>query len=161
SAIKFNLTFFPGKSWIESASVNLYDPNSASGLGAVQLRRATKSWAKTLNWTYATSVFYLTGEKWTTPGGDFTSEGGELSTSERGTGAGWWTFTNGMTPLVSGWTHTKDLLAEIPNQGLIVKLANETACESTCSHGTFTFNSSTSTPEANRPYLKIYYWKPA
>ncbi len=153
SAIRFNLPFVLPWAWIESASVNLYDPEAATGLGAVQLRRATKSWDSTLNWTYFLQYGHA-GSEWSTPGGDFSSEGSELSTSERGTGAGWWSFSTGLRPLVAGW-----LDGSIANQGLIVKLADESACESSCSHGRFAFKSSAAS-EAQRPYLAVKYWEP-
>ena len=154
SALTFNLSAIPAKSWIASASVNLYDPQTATGLGAVQLRQATKSWNTTLNWNRWASGSH--GGNWTTPGGDFTAEGSELSTATRGTAAGWWHFEEGLKPLVSGWVQ-----GTTSNQGLIVKLADESSCGSSCTHGTFAFNSSSSSPEANRPYLAVTYFPPA
>lgn len=155
SALLFDLTSIPANASIASASVNLYDPQAATGVTGVQLRRATQSWETSLNWFN----YRVTGGKgfpWTTPGGDFTSEGSEVLTSMRGTEAGWWQFSDGMQTLVSKW-----LRNEVQRQGLIVKLSDETPCGSTCTHGTFKFNSSSSTPEANRPYLAVAYHLPA
>jgi RHS repeat-associated protein len=166
SALRFSVptigsghSVIPANSWIESASVNLYDPQAATAIGAVQLRRATREWETSLNWPNWFNPppgGHASPMPWTNPGGDFTNEGSELSTSERGTGAGWWQFKEGMAPLVSGWLH-----GTIANQGLVVKLADESACESTCTHGTFSFDSSSATPEADRPYLSVKYFPPA
>lgn len=155
SALLFDLTSIPTNASIASASVNLYDPQAATGVTGVQLRRATQPWETTLNWFN----YRVTGGKgfpWTTAGGDFTSEGSEVLTSVRGTEAGWWQFSDGMQTLVSKW-----LRNEVQRQGLIVKLSDESPCGSTCTHGTFKFNSSSSTPEANRPYLAVAYHLPA
>ncbi len=160
-AIQFSLSGLPEKSWVESATANLYDPESASGLGTVQLRRVTKNWNDNINWIYSWKNIFEEN-KWTTPGGDIIGEGSELSTSKRGTGVGWWQF-EGLAPLVSGWQGgIFGWGAELPNDGLIVKLENETSCETNCSHGRFTFKSSSSkNPGTQWPYLAIHYWKPA
>jgi len=121
SALKFDTSGIPSSAWIASASVNLYDPQVATGVGAVQLRRTTKSWTSEVNWKYY-GKHKAPEQPWTVPGGDFTNEGSEVSTSVRGTAAGWWQF-DGIQPLVSGW-----LEGTIANQGLIVKLADESPC---------------------------------
>jgi RHS repeat-associated protein len=156
SAIKFGTGSIPSNASIASASVNLYDPQAATGVSAVQLRRTTRSWEQVINWNRYALDSHGHNIWWTTTGGDFTSEGSEVSTATRGTAAGWWQFSEGMAALVSGWVR-----GSIANQGLIVKLADESACGSSCTHGTFTFNSSTSTPEANRPYLAVTYYRQA
>ncbi len=156
SAIKFSTGSIPSNASIASASVNLYDPQAATGVSAVQLRRTTRSWEQVINWNRYALDSHGHNLWWTTGGGDFTSEGSEVSTATRGTAAGWWQFSEGMAALVSGWVR-----GSIANQGLIVKLADESACGSSCTHGTFTFNSSTSTPEANRPYLAVTYYRQA
>jgi RHS repeat-associated protein len=153
SAIKFDLSAVPSTGSVQSASVNLYDPEAATGIGAVQLRRATQSWTGQLNWIYLERKAPIGQNiKWTTPGGDFTTEGSELSTSERGTEAGWWSFTKGLVPLVNGWVQ-----GTTANQGLIVKLADESACGSSCTHGRFKFMSSGSSPTEHRPYIAVKY----
>ena len=154
SALTFNTSGIPSTAWVSSASVNLYDPQVATGVGAVQLRRATKSWTNEVNWTFY-ARHKAPQQFWTVPGGDFTGEGSEVSTATRGTAAGWWQF-NGLEPIVSGW-----LEGTIANQGLIVKLADESPCGSSCTHGTFNFSSSSSSPESNRPYLALVYYPKA
>lgn len=155
SALNFDVSSIPTNASIASASVNLYDPQTATGITGVQLRRATQPWVNSLNWP----SYRVEGGKhfdWKTPGGDFTSEGSEVLASVRGTVAGWWQFSEGMQTLVSKWVR-----GEIQRQGMIVKLSDETPCGTSCTHGTFTFNSSSSTPESNRPYLAVAYNLPA
>lgn len=157
SALRFNLSAIPAKASVASAGVNLYSPQTATGVGAVQLRRSTQNWDETLNWDNYENRSGGKGFPWMTPGGDFTSEGSEISTAVRGTAAGWWQFADdGMKHLVSRW-----LEGAVPNQGVIVKLADETPCGTSCTRGTFKFSSSTSSPEANRPYLAVNYYPPA
>jgi len=153
SALKFSLGSIPKNSSIVSAGVNLYDPSEANSVGRVQLRRITRNWEETLNWFYAIQNLNPNNQ-WKIPGGDFAEEGSELSTGERGTAAGWWTFTKGLPVLVSEWVEgTK------PNYGLIVKLASESSCGSGC---TFKFDSSSGTnSEALRPYMSVVYRPPA
>ena len=155
STLFFSLGAIPTNASIASASVNLYSPQTATGVTGVQLRRATQDWENSLNW-YSYRVEGGKHFDWKTPGGDFTSEGSEVLTSVRGTAAGWWQFSDGMQTLVSKWVH-----GEAQWQGLFVKLSDESPCGSSCTHGTFTFNSSSSTPEANRPYLAVAYHLPA
>jgi len=147
SLLQFNLSGVPADSYISSASVNLYDNKSEAGIGAVELRELTKAWGEgpALNWFYP----------WTTPGGDFNSEGGTGSPAVPGQASGWWKFESGMTSIVKGW-----IQKGVPNNGLVLKLANESKCTENCSR-IFELPSSAGTPEANRPYLSIRYYPQA
>jgi RHS repeat-associated protein len=163
SAIRFDLgPEIPAEDYISAASVNFYSPEEATNIGGVELRPITKAWNPTLNWNYY-SCIYECGSKWETPGGDFTSEVSELSTAERGSAApGWWRFTKGMTPIERKWNQsliqTNREVRGSTVYGLIVKLANESACGSSCSRS-FVFDSTKSTnPAEDRPYLAIQYY---
>jgi RHS repeat-associated protein len=154
----------PPDSYIKSASVNLYSPEEATNIAGVEVRPVTKEWQPTLNWFYYTCLFSCT-KKWETPGGDFTSEIGELSTAERGgSGAGWWHITKGVAPMVRRWERAPGLSEEVgPNSyhGVIVKLTEESPCGASCRRA-FVFDSSATTnPEADRPYLAINYYPQA
>lgn len=157
SALLFSVnSAIPTNAMISSASVNLYDPEAATGVTGVQLRKITAPyWEPSLNW----NAYRVSGGKsflWTTPGGDFTNEGSEVLTAKRGTAAGWWNFSEGMSSVVSQWIH-----GEATNSGLIVKLSDESPCGTSCTHGSFKFASSTSSPESTRPYLAVSYYPPA
>jgi RHS repeat-associated protein len=168
SLISFAHTEIEHDAWIGSASVNLYDPEEATGLGAVELRPVTKEWNSTANWIYY-SYLYGGGKAWEHPGGDFTNEVSELSTAERGTASGWWRFTKGMTQIVRNWENStvwndpiKNWIKSTTEYGLLVKLANESPCGSSCSNGTFSFLSeNSSNPAEERPYLAIDYYPKA
>jgi RHS repeat-associated protein len=167
SALKFFLTRLPGDAYIGSASVNLYDSEEATGVGTVELRPFAKAW-DFLNWYHYSRLFG--GEfAWETPGGDFFPEVSELSTAERGTAPGWWRFTKGMAQLARFWENSTEwwrqpLIWSMDSRdwGLAVKLADESPCGSSCSHGRFSFvSSSSSNPEAERPYMAIDYYPKA
>jgi RHS repeat-associated protein len=148
SALKFDLSTVPKNASIASATVNLYDPWEATGFGTVQLRRVTHDWDESLNWLLYTQ-HGSPNAKWKAPGGDIGEDGSELSTSERGTGVGWWSFNKGLPVLVSEWVEgTK------PNYGLIVKLADE-------SQGMFGLYSSSSAYPLARPFMTVIYRPPA
>jgi hypothetical protein len=161
SALKFNLGSIPADAYVTSATVGLYSPQAATNATGVQLRRATKPWSDSVNWQiYAKELPPESTQwkplPWSTPGGDFTSEGSEVLTSERGSQAGWWNFSQGLAPLVQGWVS-----GSIPNQGLIVKLPQDASCEPSCTTRSVTFNSSAYPDSQQRPYMQVVYYPPA
>jgi RHS repeat-associated protein len=150
SALRFNVSSIPVDASLVSAGVSLYSGGVVGEGLTVQLRQATKPWERWMNWfKYGLTYSSL----WQTPGGDFTAKGSEVSTSEGGTAAGWWTF-NGLAPIVSEWLHQPS-----QNDGLIVKLANETSCGTSCSRS-FLFGG-IGLGEAWMPYLAVKYYPPA
>lgn len=161
SALNFNLNSIPASAYVTSATVGLYSSQAATNATGVQLRRATKPWTDSINWQiYAKELPPESTQwkplPWSTPGGDFTSEGSEILTSERGGQAGWWSFSQGLPPLVQGWVS-----GSIPNQGLIVKLPQDASCEPSCSSRSVTFDSSAYPDSQLRPYMQVVYYPPA
>jgi RHS repeat-associated protein len=146
-------------SYIKKAVLGLYAPAAAENTTALETRRVTRDWTSALNWE---TPIGDTHTFWTTPGGDFNSEGlAEVQTSKRGSQAGWWEFeSESLRKLVAGWA-----AGTIPNQGLIVKQNNETRtaeCESSgnCPRRYVAFRSSTASAET-RPKLTLTYYNRA
>ncbi|MGN6662803.1 MAG: DNRLRE domain-containing protein [Solirubrobacterales bacterium] len=170
--LRFNMgttlqPLIPTNSYVSNAVLSLYSPKAAENTPALETRRVTKSWSTKINWEeYDKEV--LVGKKWTTPGGDFTSEGNaEVTTAKRGTQAGWWNFeSTSLRNLVRGWVLNNAPIGgeKIANQGIVVKQTDETSkeCEENSSHCTprsVVFNSSAATE--NKPKLTISYYPPA
>jgi RHS repeat-associated protein len=170
--LRFNMgttlsPLIPTNSYVSAAKVSLYSPKAAENTPALETKRVTKSWSTKINWEEYDKEF-LTGKKWTTPGGDFTSEGNaEVTTAKRGSGAGWWEFESpSLRNLVRGWVLNNAVLGseKIANQGIVVKQTDETSkeCEensSKCNRRYVVFNSSAASE--NKPKLTIYYYPPA
>jgi RHS repeat-associated protein len=135
----------PTGAYVASAKVGLYANYVLEG-SQVQLRQVTSGW-KSPTWIKAE-----TGRNWTTPGGDFSSAGEEI----RGTKAGSYVFEEGLTPVVRGWVD-----GSIPNDGLILALAAETPCESSCNRGEFNIADALWTEPSRRPYLAVEYFPQA
>ena len=161
-------TLIPSNSYISKAVLRLYAPKAAENtVPGLETRRVTKDWTTDLNWQqFKKSAFNQ--YKWTTPGGDFTSEGkAEVLTSQRGSEAGWWEFSSeSLRQLVQGWFEKYATWGEgIANQGLVVKQIDETRtadCISNpanCPRRYVTFNSSAAA--SNRPELSLIYYPKA
>ena len=162
-------TLIPANSYISKATLRLYAPKAAENtVPGLETRRVTQDWTTDLNWQqYKKSA--IGQYKWSTPGGDFTSEGkAEVLTSQRGSGAGWWEFSSeSLRQLVQGWFEKHIFLNNggIPNQGLVVKQIDETRtaeCISNpanCPRRYVTFNSSAAA--SNRPELSLIYFPKA
>jgi RHS repeat-associated protein len=160
SVLRFATDAMPSKSaYIESATLGLYAPTSAQNTSGVDVRRATKSWNSSVNWRrYATKSPEEGGGDllWSTEGGDFTGEGAGVSSTERGSQAGWWNFSGGVTELVRKW-----ISGEIANQGLLVKLKDDQSREcggSSCTDRSLEFASSAYAETSKRPYLAVTYF---
>jgi RHS repeat-associated protein len=157
SALKFNLSSIPANAEITAATVGLYAPAAALNTSGVEMRRAIRPWTQSLNWATYNGV-----NNWTVPGGDFDfSEGAEVLTAQRGSQAGWWSFSNGLSSLAQGW-----ISGTAPNEGLIVKLKDDQVrqCESTppvCTQRSVSFRSSAAAESSKRPYLEVNYYTPA
>ncbi|MDX6626076.1 MAG: hypothetical protein QOE56_1065 [Solirubrobacterales bacterium] len=156
SMLRFNTGSIPAKAAVLAAEVGLYAQAAPTNTKGVELRRVTRAWDGTVDWTHFT---YFSGPGtnfWTNPGGDYSTEGAEVQTATRGTAPGWWRFISpGLTNLVDGWAN-----GWIPNQGLLVKLIDETAHEcsgSSCSTRGLAFNSSAYSWQGTAPYLYVVY----
>jgi RHS repeat-associated protein len=152
SIMNFNLSSIPPKASVFDASLNLYSPSKAQNSSGVQVRRLTSAWGNTATWNCG---YYSFGcVKWTKPGGDFTEEGSEVLTSERGNEPGPWIF-KGLGPVVEGWLSGSTLPA-----GLLLKLKDESprVC---CISRTIEFASSAAANPAQRPSLTVSYYPAA
>jgi RHS repeat-associated protein len=152
----------PTNAYISKAVVSLYSPSEAENTTALETRRVTKPWTTALNWER-----YANGREpllWTTPGGDFTSEGlAQVLTSKRGSKAGWWEFeSESLRSLVAEWA-----AGTTENSGLLVKQSDETktaeciANSANCPRRYVTFRSSASSPTETRPKLSVTYYSRA
>ncbi|MDQ2629574.1 MAG: DNRLRE domain-containing protein [Actinomycetota bacterium] len=158
SLLKFNLGTIPSTSQVTAATVGLHSPYEVTNTSGVEARRATKSWTSLLNW-----VKYDGTNKWAAAGGDYsTTEGSQILTSERGSQAGWWNFSQGMPSLVQKWVS-----GSISNQGLLVKLKDDppgcwyTESGVECIQRRAMFESSAAPDQSKRPYLDVTYYPPA
>jgi RHS repeat-associated protein len=160
----------PANAYVSKAILKLYAPKAAENtVPGLETKRVTKAWTTDLNWEqYKKKDFVLGSFNWTTPGGDFTSEGrAEVLTANRGSGAGWWEFTSSsLRELVQGWVEDNTPFSNgIDNQGLVVKQIDETRtaeCISNpgaCPRRYVGFNSSASA--SNKPELDLIYFSKA
>jgi RHS repeat-associated protein len=158
--VKFNLSAIPKNAYVADAVLGLYAPaaaeNSPAGLEA---RRITKTWDSSLTWGKATAF----GTKWTKPGGDYTTEGAEILTSQRGSQAGWWNFSSAsLTDVTEKWISGPALPTN--NFGLLVRQINESKAEceanpANCNRRYVAFNSSM--VAENKPKLSVVWYPPA
>jgi RHS repeat-associated protein len=156
----------PANAYVSKATLRLYAPKAAENtVPGLETRRVTQGWTTALDWQQFKTNNFLGPYKWTTPGGDFTSEGkAEVLTGKRGTAAGWWEFSStSLRELAQGWVeHNTILGGGIANQGLVVKQIDETktaeciANPANCPRRYVGFNSSTAA--SNKPELDITYF---
>jgi RHS repeat-associated protein len=157
SLLRFNFSAIPANAYVAAASVGLYAPaaaeNSPVGLEA---RRVTKSWTQGLTWSKFTSDSH---DKWATPGGDYTTEGADVLTAQRGSQAGWWNFAStALTDLTEKWVS-----GNTANQGVLVKQINESKAEceansANCSRRFVAFNSSAVADSSTRPRMSVTWY---
>jgi RHS repeat-associated protein len=159
SLLKFDLGFFGeklGNPYIDAVKVKVHAPAAAVNTSGLELRRATKAWESGLTWNKYNSVF-----KWALIGGDYTSEGAEVLTKNRGSQAGWWEFSGqGLTALVQNWL-TNSLI--YPKQGLLLKLLDDAnlECNPSCKERALSFDSSAAVDTSKRPRMEITYYEKA
>jgi RHS repeat-associated protein len=144
----------PKTASVTSATVGLYSQSEAVETSGVQLRRIdgvffTPSWK--------CRSFFWECSQWKTPGGDFNEEGSEVLTSVRGKAPGWWTFSDGLVPVVQSWVEDP---SGINAQGLMIKLADESK-ECTCGLRGVWFDSTAISVAEHGPYAQVNYIMPA
>jgi RHS repeat-associated protein len=157
SVIKINsLTGVPAGASITKATLALYAPSAATNTKGLQISRALKTWNAP---TWSKYSGYLS---WTTPGGDYNTDGkAEVLTAQRGSGAGWWEFTStGFTELLRGWT-----MGLIANQGVLLRQVDESSPNCTtepaaCEPKDVGFVSAGGT-SGQRPKVIVDYYPPA
>ncbi|HEX3172819.1 MAG TPA: DNRLRE domain-containing protein [Solirubrobacterales bacterium] len=163
SFLRFPVTSIPSSAYVAEATVSLNAVAGAENTNGLQLRAATKLWNNSLTWRkydgYSTHL-------WGTPGGDFSSAGAEILTSQRGSQAGWWQFSSpGLAETVQSWVsdNANEGKTTSKNFGFLVKQNNETRTEceanpNNCKRRYVAFNSSAATIAANRPTLAVIYY---
>lgn len=151
SLLRFDLSSIAPTAEVTAATIGLYAPGAALHTSGVELRQATKNWTEAVNWTK-----YDGHTAWTKPGGDYSSEGAQVLTSERGSAAGWWTFSSGLVPVVQGWVSGA-------NNGALVKLRDDPRECSEGAHGlecverVVSFEGSGAHEASQRPYIDVTY----
>jgi RHS repeat-associated protein len=157
--LKFNLSGLPSfllEPYVASATLSVHSPSAALNTSGVEARRATQKWNGTVNWLYAIKETF-SSKLWEKEGGDYSSEGGRILTSERGGEAGWWEFD--ITSLAQKWAYYESELGfatSLANQGVILKLLDEKS--DCCGERLVSFDSSAATNSEFRPKLKIVYY---
>jgi RHS repeat-associated protein len=159
----------PANAYVSQATLKLYAPKAAENtVPGLETKRVTQSWTTKLNWEQFKTNNFFGPYKWTTPGGDFTSEGhAEVLTANRGNGAGWWEFSSSsLRELVQGWVEDNTIFSNgINNQGIVVKQIDETrtaeciANSANCPRRFVGFNSSAAA--SNQPKLDLTYFTKA
>lgn len=162
SLLRFDLKALNGigkRPYILDAKVKLNAPSAATNTSGVELRRATKLWESGgLSWNKHGG---LPNGPWTLIGGDYTTDGTEILTKDRGAQAGWWEFSGaGLTSLVQNWLTNSVLY---PQQGFVLKLLDDAKveCNPSCKERSLTFDSSAAVDASKRPRMEVTYYEKA
>jgi RHS repeat-associated protein len=162
--LRFDTTAIPKDASITSATIGLYAASAAENVSKVDLYDVsptvtsfgTRLWGSGVSWNFVSWNSGL-GPKWVSPGGDYgkympTPTSVKPSEVGTGNGAGWWKFSSDdLRWLVARWK-----AASIPNNGVLLKLAEETP-HTCCFKRRVIWQGSA---EANKPYLSVQYMKP-
>jgi RHS repeat-associated protein len=152
SLLRFDVSSIPSTAEVTAATIGLYSAGAARNTSGVEVRQATKKWTEAVNWST-----YDGHTAWTKAGGDYSSEGAQVLTSERGSAAGWWTFSSGLAPVVQQWVSGGS------NNGVIVKLRDDPRECSEGAHGlecverSVGFEGSSGHEPSLRPYIDVTY----
>lgn len=134
-----------------SADLMLHAPEAAQNTSGVAVHRVLKPWNWQANWKR-----YTSGKNWEAEGGDYAPEAlGEVKTSVRGSGAGWWSVPIQIGKVAEAAGKEEDL-------SVLVKLLDDKSrsCgQSSCTHRLLKFDSSAASPYNpwNSPYLRVVY----
>lgn len=148
SLLRFDLSTIPANSHVTEAALGVHAPSAVTNTNGLEVRRVTKTWTSAANWKK-----YSSSGLWAKYGGDYTADGSEILTSERGSQPGWWEFAEKLTPLVQGW-----ISGSMANQGVLLKLRDEDASGT---ERIATFESSAAADQSKRPNLSVTYYPPA
>jgi RHS repeat-associated protein len=154
TGLAFNVTSIPKEAYVTSATAGFYAPSTAQNSIGVELHPLSET--ADGSWTWDCRYSYNFCVPWATPGGSFTSEGSEVLTSDRGSQAGWWNFSQGMVPMVQNWISN----GPDSNLGMLLKLKDEGVRQcggSLCSERVIAWDSSAVGDPSLRPYLSVTY----
>jgi RHS repeat-associated protein len=153
SLLRFDLSSISKEAEVTAATIGLYAPGASKNTSGVEMRKVTKAWTSEVNWSK-----YDGHTAWTKAGGDYTTEGAEILTSQRGTQAGWWTFSSGLVPVVQQWVK-----APAANNGVLLKVredpreCHEERGTLVCTQRSVSFEGSAAHEPSQRPYLDLTY----
>jgi RHS repeat-associated protein len=157
--LRFSLTpSIPANAYLTSSSIGLYSAKTATNITRVDMYDVSRTWEGGATWRFWGNDHHTHPDKeWVNKGGDYGKylpTPASLTPAERGgSGAGWWTFSSpDLTWLAQRW-----LEGAVPNNGVLLKLADETprVC---CFERRVEWESSAGT---NKPYLSVQYIEPA
>lgn len=157
--LRFNPTpAIPANAYLTSATIGLYSAKTATNITRVDMYDVSRSWESGGTWRFWGNDHHTHPDKeWVTKGGDFGKympTPTSLTPAERGgSGAGWWSFSSPqLTWLVQRWLENA-----VPNNGVLLKLADETprVC---CFERRVEWESSAG---IQKPYLSVQYIEPA
>jgi RHS repeat-associated protein len=151
SLFRFNLSTIPSTASVTSAKIGLYAGSEAKNVTRVDMYDVSHSWNEGVSWSYWDG-HHSPNMKWTTPGGDYGKympTPTSISTGQRGNGPGWWDFSSSdLAWLVQRW-----ITGAVPNNGVLVKLAEETP-HTCCFERRIQWQG---TGEQTKPYLSVAY----
>lgn len=157
SLLFFNMSSVPSTAYVTSATVGIAAYAAATNTTGLQLKPMTQAAGAGVSWKCATVVSgSCVPWEYPGPGGAFNeAEGSEVLTSERGSAAGWWTFTKGLGPIVQRWVSGP----AGSNKGLLVKQSDESPlCPGgTCKEKRVEWVSPAWPTVSERPYMKVTY----
>jgi len=156
SLLRFDLGAIPNDASITSATIGLYAASASENVSKVDLYDVSRSWENGVTWRFWGSDHHFHQvEEWGQAGGDYGKympTPTSIKTSERGSAAGPWKFSSDdLRWLVARWK-----AGSVPNNGVLLKLAEETPHEC-CFKRRVVWQGSA---EANKPYLAVQYMKP-
>jgi RHS repeat-associated protein len=129
----------------------LHAPEAAQNTSGVAVHQVLKPWNWQANWKR-----YTAGKNWEAEGGDYASDVlGQVETSKRGSGPGWWSVPIKMGKVAEAAGQGQDL-------SVIVKLLDDKSrsCgQSSCTHRLLKFESKAASPynSSTWPYLRVVY----
>jgi RHS repeat-associated protein len=142
----------PTNALVSSATFNMYSAEAALNTSGAEVQKTSKPWTWEASWSRYAGPTHL----WTTEGGDYSEQLGQVLTSQRGTQAGWWQFTLPAKTVEGEATKHADL-------GVLLKLIDDKtrACTAnSCTQRQIAFSSSAAEDTTKRPYLSVVYEVP-
>jgi len=145
----------PTGAYVSAATLGMRASEAALNTSGVELGLVKqKVETSGLSW-----VNYSTSHPWTQEGGDYSEIVGKVTTAERGTAPGWWTFPLNVKPIMEFAFEGE----EPKRVDLLAKLIDDKVreCGASCTQRAVKFESSAATLAENRPYLAFTYYAAA